>query len=300
MHVMAKFDIEKWCSHVQTFGITFSYIVPPVALLLSKHDVVDKYDLSSLRMMSSAAAPLTRELVEAVYSRIKVGIKQGFGLSEASPTTHSQQWEDWREYIGSVGRLMPNMEAKYMRMTDDGSEPQEATVGEVGELYLRGPNIFLGYHHNPKATRESLLPDGWFRTGDVGYQDAKGNFYIADRVKELIKYKGFQVAPAELEGILADNETIKDVAVVGIASEAHASEVPLAFVVRKESSSLSEKQEADNILRWFNNKVAPHKRLRGGVRFVYEIPRNPTGKILRRRLKEKLLRKLNSPPKTKL
>lgn len=300
MHVMVKFDIGKWCSHVQNFRITFSYIVPPVALLLSKHDVVDKYDLSSLRMMNSAAAPLTRELVEAVYSRIKVGIKQGFGLSEASPTTHSQQWEDWRDHIGSVGRLMPNMEAKYMRMTDDGSDSQEATVGEVGELYLRGPNIFLGYHHNPTATRETLLPGGWFRTGDVGYQDAKGNFYITDRVKELIKYKGFQVAPAELEGILVDNEAIKDAAVVGIASEAHASEVPLAFIVRKKPSSLSEEQEADNILRWFNNRVAPHKRLRGGVRFVEEIPKNPTGKILRRKLKELLLPELNSLPKPKL
>ncbi|KAF7716212.1 4-coumarate--CoA ligase [Penicillium ucsense] len=286
--VMKKFEIEKWCSHVQEFKVTFSYIVPPVVLQLGKHPAVDKYDLSSLRMMNSGAAPLTQELVENVYKRIKVGIKQGYGLSETSPTTHSQRWEDWHDYIGSVGRLMPNMEAKYMTMPEDGSEPREVAVGEVGELSVRGPNVFLGYHQNLKATRECLSEDGWFRTGDVGYQDAKGNFYITDRVKELIKYKGFQVPPAELEGILVDNVGIDDVAVIGIESEAHGSEVPLACVVRSaksKSSGVSETEEAANIVKWLDSKVAPHKRLRGGVRFVDSIPKNPSGKILRRVLK---------------
>lgn len=300
--VMAKFDIEKWCAHVQNYKVAFSYVVPPVVLLLGKHPAVDKYDLSSLRMMNSGAAPLTRELVEAVYARIKVGIKQGYGLSETSPTTHSQPWEDWREHIGSVGPLMPNMEAKYMTMPEDGSEPQEVAKGEVGELYVRGPNVFLGYHHNPAATKECLSADGWFRTGDVGYQDTKGNFFITDRVKELIKYKGFQVPPAELEGLLVDNPAIDDVAVIGIESEAHGSEVPMACVVRSaksKSTGISDEEEAANIVRWLDSKVAHHKRLRGGVRFVDQIPKNPSGKILRRLLKQQFIAE-SQKPKAKL
>lgn len=300
--VMQKFDIEKWCAHVQNYRCTFSYIVPPVVLLLGKHPVVDKYDLSSLRMMNSGAAPLTQELVEAVYSRIKVGIKQGYGLSETSPTTHSQRWEDWREAIGSVGRLMPNMKAKYMTMPEDGSAPTEVAVGEVGELYLSGPNVFLGYHQNLEATRNCLSEDGWFQTGDVGYQDSKGHFYITDRVKELIKYKGFQVPPAELEGLLVDNDAIDDVAVIGIESDAHGSEVPMACVVRSaksKSSGRTEQEEAANIAKWLDSKVAHHKKLRGGVQFVEEIPKNPSGKILRRLLKLRF-KDLAKAPKAKL
>ncbi|KAE8134985.1 hypothetical protein BDV38DRAFT_294956 [Aspergillus pseudotamarii] len=295
--VMERFDIEKWCAHVQNYRITFSYVVPPVVLLLSKHPIVDKYDLSSLRMMNSGAAPLTHELVEAVYARIKCGIKQGYGLSETSPTTHTQPWEEWRTSIGAVGKLLPNMEAKYMTMPEDESEPREVAAGEVGELYMKGPNIFQGYHNNPAATAECLT-DGWFRTGDVGYQDKNGNFYITDRVKELIKYKGFQVAPAELEGILVDHEAIDDVAVIGIESEAHGTEVPLAFVVRSaksNASGASAQQEAANIIKWLDGKVAYHKRLRGGVRFVDAIPKSVSGKILRRVLKKQAKEEARAP-----
>ena len=295
---MSKFDIESWCKHVQNYRATFSYVVPPVVLLLSKHPVVDKYSLSSLRMMSSGAAPLSQELVEAVYARIGVGIKQGYGLSETSPTSYSQEWSDWREAIGSVGRLMPNMQAKFMTMPEDNTEPTEVPVGHVGELYLRGPNVFLGYHQNPTATRECLSEDGWFRSGDVGYQDSKGHFYITDRVKELIKYKGFQVAPAELEGILVSNEDIEDVAVIGIESEVYGSEVPMAFVVRNATNKISgvrETEMAAKIVNWLDSKVAHHKRLRGGVQFVTEIPKNPSGKILRRVLKQKFLDGQKSP-----
>ncbi|KAL3435869.1 hypothetical protein BDV09DRAFT_166329 [Aspergillus tetrazonus] len=298
LFVMAKFDLEKWCQHVQNYRITFSYVVPPVVLLLGKHPIVEKYDLSSLRMMNSGAAPLTQELVEAVYNRLHIGIKQGYGLSETSPTTHTQPWGEWRESVGSVGKLLPNMEAKYMTMPEDGSEPTEVPTGEVGELYLRGPNVFQGYHNNPAATADSISPDGWFRTGDVGYQDPKGNFYITDRVKELIKYKGFQVAPAELEGILVDNPAVDDVAVVGVESAEHGTEVPVAFVVRSaksKSSGVSAAEEAKNIAKWLDSKVAHHKRLRGGVRFVDEIPKSAAGKILRRLLKKQAQEEAASP-----
>ncbi|KAL3456614.1 hypothetical protein BJX64DRAFT_39039 [Aspergillus heterothallicus] len=300
--VMAKFDLEKWCQHVQNYRITFSYVVPPVVLLLGKHPIVEKYNLSSIRMMNSGAAPLTQELVEAVYNRLHIGIKQGYGLSETSPTTHTQPWSEWRESVGSVGKLLPNMEAKYMSMPEDASEPREVPTGEVGELYVRGPNVFLGYHNNPAATADSISPEGWFRTGDVGYQDAKGNFYITDRVKELIKYKGFQVAPAELEGILVDNSAIDDVAVIGVESAAHGTEVPVAYIVRSaksKSSGVAAEEEAANIIKWLEEKVAHHKRLRGGVRFVDEIPKSASGKILRRMLKKQAQEEA-AAPKAKL
>lgn len=277
--VMAKFDIERFCAIVQDFCITFAYIVPPVVLLLGKHPVVAKYNLSSLRMLNSGAAPLTQDLVEAVYRRIKCPIKQGYGLSETSPTSHTQPWEDWDKTIGSVGRLLPNQTAKYM--TPEGTE---VPLGEVGELWIKGPNIFKGYLNNIEGTRNALTFDGYFKTGDVGYVDKAGNFYITDRVKELIKYKGFQVPPAELEGILASHPKVEDVAVLGIYDESQATEVPRAYLVPSPGIKGDVKMEHE-IVTWLATKVANHKKLRGGVQFVEEIPKSPSGKILRRLLK---------------
>ena len=279
MVVMPKFEIEKFCSIIQNHKITFAYVVPPVVLLLGKHPIVDKYDLSSLRMLNSGAAPLTQELVEAVYKRLKVPIKQGYGLSETSPTTHTQPWEQWNKTIGSVGTLLPNQTAKYMS-----PEEKELPIGETGELWIRGPNIFKGYHNNPEGTKNALTPDGYFKTGDVGHQDKDGNFYITDRVKELIKYKGFQVPPAELEGLLISHPMVNDVAVVGIYNKDQATEVPRAYIVPAPGIEGSPKR-AQDIMQWLQAKVASHKRLRGGVRFVDEIPKSASGKILRRLLK---------------
>ncbi|GLI81741.1 hypothetical protein PoHVEF18_010130 [Penicillium ochrochloron] len=290
---MAKFDLERWCSHVQNYRITFAYVAPPIVLLLSKHPLVAEYDLSTLRLLNSGAAPLTRELVEATHARIGVGVKQGYGLSETSPGTHTQPWHEWNISIGSVGRLLPNLEAKYMTIPGDGSKPAEVAEGKAGELYLRGPNIFLGYHNKPAATAECLSADGWFRTGDVGFQDRHGNFYITDRVKELIKYKGFQVAPAELEGILLGHEWIDDVGVVGVDDKEQATELPLAFVVQSPNGKavkLDDAEKAARLISWMDSKVAHHKRLRGGMIFVTEIPKNPSGKILRRLLKERAVK----------
>ncbi|KAL8657005.1 MAG: hypothetical protein Q9226_002347 [Calogaya cf. arnoldii] len=291
--VMAKFDIEKFCANVQRHKITFAFIVPPVVLLLSKHPIVDKYDLSSLQMMNSGAAPLTHELVDAVYKRIKVPVKQGYGLSETSPTTHSQAWEDWDKTIGSVGRLLPNQIAKYMS-----PEEKELPIGEVGELWIKGPNVFKGYLNNQEGTKNALTEDGFFKTGDVGYQDREGNFFITDRIKELIKYKGFQVAPAELEGLLASHPKIDDVAVIGIYNKEQATEEPRAYVVPAPGVEGSKKTEED-IIVWLAAKVANHKRLRGGVRFVDEIPKSPSGKILRRILKVRALEEDSRGPKAK-
>lgn len=263
-------------------------------LQLGKSPVVDKYDLSSLRMLNSGAAPLTRELVDTVYSRLKVPIKQGYGLSETSPTTHTQPWEDWEKSIGSVGTLLPNQTTKYMS-----PEEKEVPVGETGELWIKGPNIFLGYLNNEEGTKNALTEDGYFKTGDVGHQDKNGNFFITDRVKELIKYKGFQVPPAELEGLLISHPDIDDVAVIGIYDKNQATEIPRAYVVPKagiQGSSVEEKK----IMDWLSKKVASHKRLRGGVRFVDVIPKSASGKILRRLLKVKAQEEEEKRQKAKL
>ncbi|CZR51084.1 probable 4-coumarate-CoA ligase 2 [Phialocephala subalpina] len=292
--VMPKFDLEKFCSHIQEYKITFAYVVPPIILLLGKSPVVDKYDLSSIRMMNSGAAPLTKDLVEAVYNRLKIPIKQGYGLSETSPTTHTQPWDTWRTHIGSVGRLLPNQSAKYMS-----PEEKEVPAGETGELWLKGPNIFLGYLNNPEGTKNALTSDGYFKTGDVGHQDKDGNFFITDRVKELIKYKGFQVPPAELEGILIAHPDIDDVAVIGIQDHEQATEVPRAYVVPKKGVK-GDKETEKRIVDWLAKKVASHKKLRGGVSFVDEVPKSVSGKILRRVLKEMAKKEEDKGQKAKL
>lgn len=290
--VMPRFDLENFCQVIQQHKITMGYVVPPVVLMLSKSPVVDKYDLSSLRMMNSGAAPLTRELVDAAYNRLKVPIKQGYGLSETSPTTHAQPWDRWQTCIGSAGVLLPNQTAKFV-----GPDEKEVPVGQTGELWIKGPNIFKGYLNNKEGTENALTPDGYFKTGDVGYHDDEGNFYITDRVKELIKYKGFQVPPAELEGKLAAHEKIADVAVIGIYSKEQATEMPRAYVVAKNGQATD--ATGKEIVDWMKFNVANHKQLRGGVRFVNEIPKSVSGKILRRVLKEQALKE-DEAPKAKL
>ena len=278
---MPKFDIQTFCGTIQREKITFAYLVPPVLLLIAKHPCIDNYDLSSLRMCNSGAAPLTKELVEQVNKRLPLPIKQGYGLSETSPTTHAQLWDDWNKTVGSVGKLVANMQAKYL--APDGKT--ELKRGEAGELAVKGPNVFVGYLNKPELTRECFTDDGYFKTGDIGYEGTDGSFYITDRVKELIKYKGFQVAPAELEGLLVDHPLVDDAAVIGVYDEGQHTELPRAYIVLKkgvEKSDATAKQIAD----WLHQKVAYHKRLRGGIRFVDEIPKSASGKILRRIFKE--------------
>ncbi|KAI5844160.1 hypothetical protein BZA05DRAFT_343349 [Tricharina praecox] len=279
--VMDRFDLDKFCSLIQQHKITMGYIVPPVVLALAKSPVATKYDLTSLRMLNSGAAPLTRELVDAVWDRLKVPVKQGYGLSETSPVTHTQQWHLWQSTIGSVGHMLPNMSCKYCD-----EEGNELPIGETGELWLKGPNVMLGYLNNPTATANAITPDGYFKTGDVGHEDKHGNVFITDRVKELIKYKGFQVPPAELEGKLMGHEKVDDVAVIGVYDEALASEVPRAYIVPKAGTNSDEKALAEEISQYLSERVAHHKRLRGGIRFVEAIPKSVSGKILRRILKE--------------
>jgi acyl-CoA synthetase (AMP-forming)/AMP-acid ligase II len=250
-------------------------------------------------MTMSAAAPMTRELATAMCDRIKVPIKQAYGLTETSPgaivqvslvfdnmeaapiLTRFQRWKDWDKFIGSVGVLCPNVTAKIVDLDE-----REVAVGASGEIWLKGPNIFKGYLNNPAGTANTFSSDGYFKTGDVGHVDALGNFYITDRLKELIKYKGFQVAPAELEGLLVSHPKVNDVAVLGIYDAAQATEIPRAYIVPAQGVHRGKETE-EEIVNWLAARVAGHKRLRAGVRFVDEIPKIASGKILRRVLKEK-------------
>ncbi|KAK5946244.1 hypothetical protein PMZ80_000386 [Knufia obscura] len=295
--VMPAFDLKLFLTTIQEQKITFIYVAPPVIVRLARDKMVENYDLSSVKMITSGAAPLTQELVDAVHKRLKIKINQAYGLSETSPMTHTQPWDEWYDSVGSVGKMFPNMTAKYMS-----PEEKELGPGEAGELWLAGPNIFKGYWQNDEATKDAIAEaDGlrYFKTGDVGFQDENHNFYITDRVKELIKYKGFQVAPAELEGKLMDHPLVNDVAVIGIEDREMHTETPRAYIVHakrageagnKETGlpeSDQDKKDAEEIINWVASKVANHKRLRGGVRFIEEVPKSAAGKILRRMLKER-------------
>lgn len=275
--------MELFCAVVQKYRAIFAHVVPPVLILLANEPVVQKYDLNSLQMFSCGAAPLSWDLTQKVYARIKVPIKQAYGLSETSPTSHSQEWKDWNVYPGSAGKLMANSSAKYI--DPDGNV---LPLGETGEICIKGPNIFQGYWKNAEATARSFDSEGFFKTGDIGKEDQQGNIFITDRAKELIKYKGFQVAPAELEGILNTHPRVKDAAVIGVYQEDIASEVPRAYLVvdadqMSESGNLALKEE---IQEWLRTRVAHYKRPRGGIVFVEAIPKSPSGKILRRVLRD--------------
>jgi 4-coumarate--CoA ligase len=199
-------------------------------------------------------------------------------LFRSSLTTNAIQIK-WDVGMGSNGPPLPNQIVKFV--DPDGNE---VPTGQEGEVWIAGPNVFKGYHNNIAATLASKTPDGFFKTGDLGYEDEHGNMYITDRVKELIKFKGFQVAPAELEGLLMGHDSVHDVAVIGSYDESIASEVPLAFVVLKEGMEKNE-ENARAIVQWLEETVARHKRLRGGIRWINEIPKTASGKILRRKLK---------------
>lgn len=284
--VQPKFDLEKFLDAVQRYKITLALLVPPVCVLLAKHPLVEKYDLSSLKQILVGAAPLSAELGDEVEKRIpNVTVTQAYGLSETSPTATYAPVKHYRHHKGTCGALVPCVEARLVN--DDGKDVghEQGSDGNPGELWLRGPTIMKGYLNNEAATKDCLTDDGWFKTGDVAILK-KGYFYIVDRKKELIKYKGYQVAPAELEANLLTHPKVADVAVLGVYIEAEATELPRAYVVPRDESVLKDEKQrqafADEVRSWFDGKVSNHKKLRGGVRVVAQIEKSPSGKILRR------------------
>jgi len=256
------------------------HIVPPLAILLIKHPLVSQHELSSLRFIFCGAAPLSADAEEQLRYRLpNVKVRQGYGMTEMSPLTHAGIISDDSTPPGSCGRLVPNCEAKLIDL--ETGEPLKS-YDDKGELWLRGPNRMIGYYKRPQATRETIDAEGFLHTGDIAKLDHNGYFFVIDRVKELIKYKGFQVPPAELEAKLLEHPAVADVAVIGIP-DAYSGELPKAFIVKKEGE---DRLGAEEISEWLNAKVSPSKRLRGGVQFVEAIPKTPSGKILRRLVRE--------------
>ncbi|KAH7073870.1 hypothetical protein BKA63DRAFT_445156 [Paraphoma chrysanthemicola] len=278
-YIMQNFDLAKFCKTVQDDKITMAYIVPPVALALAKHPMIDQYNLKSLRYLHTSAAPTPNEVIISLHDRLKIPIRQGYGLSEASPGAASQRIEHWNDPIGTSGRLYPSLSLK-IEMNG-----KEVPTGEEGELCLKGPNVFKGYYNNPQATAEAFDADGWYHTGDIGKVDERGNIFITDRLKELIKYNGFQVAPAQLENLLLGHPAVADVAVTGVYNKDKTTELPRAYIVPAAGHKGDNKLE-EELHKWLNERVSPHKKLRGGIRFIDAVPKSNAGKILRRVLKE--------------
>ncbi|MGZ8848514.1 MAG: AMP-binding protein, partial [Pyrinomonadaceae bacterium] len=255
--------------------VTLSHIVPPLVLNLAKDPALDTYDLARGQVIFSGAAPLGAELSVDCMKRIHCGIRQGYGMTETSPVTHSSPADPTQMRHGSVGPAAPNTECKLI----DPATGAEMDINQEGEVCVRGPQIMKGYLNNPEATASTIDSDGWLHTGDIGYADEAGHFYIVDRVKELIKYKGFQIAPAELEAILLSHPAVVDAAVIP-CNDDEAGEVPKAFVVLRSEAS------AEELMKFVAAQVAPHKKIRS-VEFLEQIPKSPSGKILRRVLVEK-------------
>ena len=271
---MPRFDLEQFLKVIQDYKVTRAHLVPPIVLALAKHPIVDKFDLSSLKHITSGAAPLSGDLSEDCADRIDCQVVQGYGLTETSPVTHVVA-DELANKPGSIGPPIPNTECVVV----DTATGAESGSGDLGEVWIRGPQVMRGYLNNEAATAATIDDDGWLHTGDIGYADGDGYFFLVDRLKELIKYKGFQVAPAELEALLVAHPEVADAAVIG-RPDAEAGEIPKAFIVKR--GEVSE----DEIVAFVADRVAPQKKVRA-VEFVDQIPKSPSGKILRRVLKER-------------
>lgn len=274
---MPRFDLEDFLELMQKHAITAGYLVPPIILALGKHPLVDSYDLSALRYITSGAAPLSEEVASACAERLDCVVKQGYGMTELSPVSHTNP-PDREIKPASVGVIAPNTECRIISV-ETGEDLAEPHVR--GELLVRGPQVMKGYLGNEAATRDTIDADGWLHTGDVALVDEDEYFYIVDRVKELIKYKGYQVPPAELEAVLLAHPDITDCGVVPLPDE-EAGEIPKAFVVVRQNAGLTERDVMDYVAE----RVAPQKRVRA-VEFVEAIPKTASGKILRRELRER-------------
>ncbi|XP_073950379.1 luciferin 4-monooxygenase isoform X2 [Choristoneura fumiferana] len=272
---LVRFEEQLFLETIQNYKVNMMTLVPPLAVFLAKHPLVLKYDLSSVNEVWCGAAPLSREIQNAVTQRLGINfIRQGYGLTEVTMACCVDLSSKRR--LGSCGTPAPGMKIK----VQDIETGQLKGIREEGELWVKSPLRMKGYMGDPAASAALLDADGYVRTGDIGYYDEDGAFYIVDRLKELIKYKGFQVAPAELEALLLQHAGVAECGVVGAPDEL-AGELPTAFVVRQPGAAVSEKE----LVEYVAKKVSPAKHLRGGVIFLDEIPKNASGKILRRELK---------------
>lgn len=278
--VLPRFDLDTFLAAIEKHRITGLYVAPPIVLALARHPAVDGYDLSSLEYVLSAAAPLDARLAAACAERLGLPtVGQGYGMTELSPCTHIVPLGAEDAPPGTVGKLVAGTEMRIVSLDDPG---EDVPAGEPGEVLIRGPQVMKGYLGRPDATDAMIDGDGWLHTGDVGQVDTEGWLHIVDRVKELIKYKGYQVAPAELEALLLTHPGIADAAVTG-RHDGDGNEVPHAHVVRRPTAAGLTEEE---IMTYVSARVAPYKRVRE-VTFLDAVPRAASGKILRRLLRER-------------
>lgn len=277
---LPKFDLPEFLRAIQDEQATAVFIAPPIAVALAKHPLVAQYDLSSIDVVLSGAAALDEQLAHSLGLRLGTRILQGYGMTETSPVTHVIPRDRDDLSRGSIGVLVRNTEARVVDIEtgEDVAVPEDG-LSEPGELLIRGPQVMVGYMHHHGATSATIGADGFLHTGDIVRTDAQGQVFVVDRLKELIKYKGYQVPPAELEALLLTNSKIADAAVVGYPDD-DAGELPKAFVVRQPDAELSEQE----VLDFVAEHTAPHKKVRL-VEFIDVIPKSSSGKILRRELR---------------
>ncbi len=275
--MMGRFDMDQFLGLLSAHRVTILATVPPVALGITQYPGVADHDLTALRYAVVAAAPSSADLQRRMGEAIGCPVIQGYGMTELSPVSHIDYVEEALREPGSVGLPVGDTGARVVDLEDGETD---VPAGEIGELMVRGPQVMKGYYDNPEATAETITPAGWLHTGDIVRMNAVGRLWILDRKKELIKYKGFQVPPAELEALLLEHPAVRDVAVIGKPDE-EAGEVPKAFVVPHDGVETP----VDELMSFVAERVATFKQVRE-VELVDEIPRNPSGKILRRVLAE--------------
>ncbi|WP_370414254.1 4-coumarate--CoA ligase family protein [Streptomyces fradiae] len=278
--VLPRFELDGFLAAIEKHRIDVLFVAPPIVLALAKHPAVANYDLSSLKYIVCSAAPLDAALAESCSARLGLPpILQAYGMTELSPGTHLVPLATENPPPGTVGKLLPSTEMRLVALDDPA---KDVPAGESGEIAIRGPQVMKGYLGRPDATAAMIDADGWLHTGDIGRVDEDGWLYVVDRVKELIKYKGFQVAPAELEALLLTHGAIADAAVIGVV-DGDGTEVPKAFVVRQPAvPDLS----AEQVMAYVAERVAPYKKIRQ-VEFIDTVPRAVSGKILRRELRNR-------------
>lgn len=282
--LMERFEPVECMRLIQQHKISLFYAVPPVLVMLTNWPMLKDYDLSSIRHVMCGAAPLAPEVGRRFQQATGVMVLQGYGLTEASPLTHINPVYDQRLIKPeTVGLPVHDTDQK---IVDIETGEQELAVGEVGELIVRGPQVMQGYWKAPEANATTLR-NGWLYTGDIGAIDQEGYVIISDRKKEMIKFKGFGIAPAEIEALLFEHPAVADAAVIPKPDE-EAGEVPKAYVVLKAGQKVS----PEELVQWANGKLAGYKNLKE-VEFIDAIPKNASGKILRRILKEREREKLN-------